>query len=186
MRDFDRDEVRREGPWMVRAGQGPGTLVVLDPAGAAKHDELPATWRELTADHTVVWIRLPAGGSLSEVDDELVTLARDGGTVDLVTSGPEAEAALRFATQHAEAVRSVLLVDPAAEDTRFERTEADIADALWEKRMRPALKELTEAGVAVRVIAHSHADSEDRVPAPLPLGHPEVVTAVRHALAEIA
>ena len=43
------EPVRSEGPAVVTAGDPSGPkVIVLDPAGAAKHGELPATWRPLT------------------------------------------------------------------------------------------------------------------------------------------
>ena len=41
------------------------------PAGARKHDELPATIRPFGAKRRIVWCRLPAGRALTEADDLL-------------------------------------------------------------------------------------------------------------------
>ena len=59
-------DARADGPSVVRKGPTDGPIVVVvDPQGDAKHDELPATWRGLAEDVGVVWWRLPVSGSAS-------------------------------------------------------------------------------------------------------------------------
>jgi hypothetical protein len=169
VRDFDTDGPRSQGPSVVWAGLADGpALVVVDPSGAAKHDELPATWHGLAEEYKIVWCRVPASDRLPEdVEDVLETLAQEQTRVDLVAAGTTCDAAISLAAQFAAAVRSVLLVDP---------TELPGDPA--------ATSELADAGVRTRVVARSHAGATDRVPPPLPLGHPEVVAGVRAALVD--
>ncbi|WP_433271908.1 hypothetical protein ACQPZF_14405 [Actinosynnema sp. CS-041913] len=70
-------EAKPSGPSVVWAGpSGAPVVLVLDPAGAAPHGELPATWRPLTEHLRVVWCRLPvADEPLHEAEAVLADLA---------------------------------------------------------------------------------------------------------------
>lgn len=192
MRDLSAEPQRAQGPPLVWEGPaGARAVLVLDPSGAAKHDELPATWRGLAERTQVVWCRTPVAGSPDELDDlndavaALGTLAARDATVDLVASGPIAEAAMRLADEHARQVRSLLLVDPGSAHEEVSSAEAERADQLWSKRMSERWEQLHAEGITVRVVAHSKPDARDRIEPPLPLGHPDVVRAVSSALAEL-
>jgi len=147
---------------VVWAGQDDGpALVVVDPSGAAKHD-LPPTWHQLAEYFQVAWCRIPASDrSLEELEDVLETLTERRVSANLVASGEACSAAIAIAHQFADVVSSVLLVDPVGDDT------ATLADT----------------DIEVRVVARSHDGPDDRVEAPMPLGHPEVVEGVVTALA---
>jgi pimeloyl-ACP methyl ester carboxylesterase len=170
VREFDKNGPRSDGSPVVWAGQEEGpALVVVDPAGAARHDELPPTWDKLAEHFQVAWCRVPASEhSLEEVEDVLETLSERRASATLVASGEACEAAIAIAKQFADIVSAVLLVDPPEGDI-----SADTGS-------------LTETGVEVRVVARSHHGDTDRVEAPMPLGHPEVVDAVVTALAGMA
>jgi pimeloyl-ACP methyl ester carboxylesterase len=162
VREFDNEGPRADGAPVVWAGQDEGpALVVIDPSGAAKHDELPATWDRLARHFQVAWCRVPASEhSLEEVEDVLETLAERQTPATIVASGAACPAAMAIAHQFADLVTTVLLVDPVGDtlaDTDFE----------------------------VRVVARSHPGPSDRVEAPMPLGHPEVVEGIVSALAGI-
>ncbi|MBB4683267.1 hypothetical protein [Amycolatopsis jiangsuensis] len=175
------DPRRAEGPTVVTAGEGGPQLIVLDPAGLSKHGELPATWRPLAEDHRIVWCREPSEGALSQADDLLGDADPGAPPISVVASGPLAGDALALAERHPGAARRVLLVDPAAEGF-LEADDATDADADWMAEHRDRVTALREAGTEVRVIAHSRDDERDRVPAPLPLGHPDVAAAVAAAV----
>lgn len=162
VREFDSDGPRAEGPPVVWAGPELGpALVVIDPMGEAKHEDLPATWHKLAANHQVAWCRLPASrDSVEDLEDVLETLAERRTRVDVVASGEACPAAVALAGQFDDVVRSVLLVDPPDE------TSGD-----------------TPGAPDVRVVARSTGGERDRVEAPLPLGHPDVVAGVVAALA---
>jgi hypothetical protein len=178
------DPVRAAGPPAVTEGTPDGPIVlVLDPAGAAKHDELPATWRELARDWQITWCRLPSGGALSEADDVLAAPPRPGRSVNVVASGPFADDALRLAQRHTDTVRSVLLVDPAA-DRYISPDRGDTETRRWEEETAERRTALADAGIEVKVVAYSTGGQRDRVPAPIPLGHPDVAEAVRQAIEE--
>ncbi len=151
---------------MVWAGREEGpALVVVDPSGAAKHNELPPTWDRLAERFQVAWCRVPASKrSLEDVEDVLETLHERRATANLVASGEACESAVTIGLQFGEIVSSVLLVDPP-----------DTADTA----------KLADSGVEVRVVARSHDGPSDRVEAPMPLGHPEVVEGLVAALAGI-
>jgi hypothetical protein len=165
VREFDKKGPRADGAPVVWAGQDEGpALVVVDPSGAAKHDELPATWDRLAQHFQVAWCRVPASEhSLEEVEDVLETLAERQTPANIVASGEACPAAIAIAHQFADLVSSVLLVDPVGDDTST----------------------LADTDIEVRVIARSHHGPTDRVEAPMPLGHPEVVEGVVSALAGI-
>jgi hypothetical protein len=163
--------------------QGPenpvGTIIVLDPAGAASHGGLPATWRQLTDRWTVVWCRLPVDDSAWQLAEFMQSVT---GPVDVVAAGSASAAAMAIGGRHNEVVRSVLLVDPAAGDTPVDVATARIADDMWMKREAPMIDALALEGVSVRVIAHSFQGDRDRREPPLPLGHPDVVSVLRAQL----
>ncbi|GLY65665.1 hypothetical protein [Amycolatopsis taiwanensis] len=178
------DPVRAAGPPAVTEGTPDGPIVlVLDPAGAAKHAELPATWRELAEDWQITWCRLPSPGALTEADDLLADPPRPGRSVHVVASGPFADDALSLAQRHTDTVRSVLLIDPAA-DRYISPDRGDAETRHWEEDTAARRTALADAGVEVKVVAYSTGGERDRVPAPIPLGHPDVAEAVRQAIEE--
>ncbi|MQA09809.1 MAG: hypothetical protein GEU98_14910 [Pseudonocardiaceae bacterium] len=183
MRDLTADPQRAEGPPVVWEGSANArAVVVLDPSGAAKHDELPATWRSLAERQQVVWCRTPASGSLADADEVLGRLTARDAVVDVVASGPIAENAMALVGQHRGHVRSLLLVDPGAEHEHVSSAGARSADAAWTRRVSRRWEDLDADGVRVRVVAHSEPTERDRIEPPLPLGHPDVVSAVADAL----
>jgi pimeloyl-ACP methyl ester carboxylesterase len=183
--DYSADPVRAEGPPAVTEGTPDGPIVlVLDPAGIGKHEGLPATWREPARHWQLIWCRLPSDGSLLEADEALADPPTPGQVVHVLASGPYADAALRLAESHPDSVRSVLLVDPGA-NGYVAPGLGDEADQRWEADHAARIEALARAGIEVRVIAHSMGGARDRIPAPLPLGHPDVVDAVRKAVAEL-
>jgi hypothetical protein len=183
--DYSPDPVRADGPPAVTEGTpGRPIVLVLDPTGAAKHEALPATWRPFGDRWQIVWCRLPADGGLSEADEILTDPPTPGRIAHVVTSGPYGEAALGLAERHPGTVRSVLLVDPAATGY-IEVGDCGVADEHWEKEIAPRRAALNRSGIEVRVVAHSEGGERDRVPAPLPLGHPDVVEAVQQSVAEL-
>ncbi|MGH3880163.1 MAG: hypothetical protein ACRDSK_24330 [Actinophytocola sp.] len=159
MREFDTEGPRAEGPPVVWAGPELGpALVVVDPSGAAKHEGLPATWHELAASHQIAWCRVPASrDSIEDLEDVLETLAERQTRVDVVAVGQACPAAVALASQFDDVVRLVLLVDPPPDTPEKEN---------------------------VRVVARSGGGERDRIEAPLPLGHPDVVAGIVMALAE--
>lgn len=178
------EPARSEGPSVVTAGDASGPkVIVLDPAGAGKHDELPATWRPLTEKRAIFWCRVPAGGALTEADDVLGDAGPDDPQIAIVASGPFAAEALQLAERHSGAASHLLLVDPAS-DAFLPSGDAAKANEAWLAEHEDVVTKLREAGTQVRVVASSTDGPEDRVPPPLPLGHPTVVAAVRMALGE--
>ncbi|MCE7006968.1 hypothetical protein LWC34_29680 [Kibdelosporangium philippinense] len=172
MRQFESHGPRARGPAVVWAGldRGPA-LVVVDPAGEARHATLPATWRPLAERFQVAWCRVPAsGGALWDVEDVLETLAQEQVQADLVASGTVSDAAIALAAQFGATVRSVLLVDPGPGERNSPTLSSDRGVAAG--RMR------------IRVVARSVRDHRNRVEPPMPLGHPDVVGGVLTALAE--
>ncbi|GAB2966820.1 hypothetical protein LWP59_21615 [Amycolatopsis acidiphila] len=183
---YSPDPVRAEGPAVVTEGTPDGPIVlVLDPGGEAKHEGLPATWREQLDSWLVVWCRVPAEGGLTAADELLADPPGNGKTVHILSSGPSTDEALRLAEAHTESVRSVLLVDPGATGFVAAGDGEDVAQQ-WERETEQRRWALTRSGIDVRVIAHSSGGERDRIPAPLPLGHPDVVTAVKKAIAEFS
>lgn len=170
MREFKSEGPRSEGPPVVWAGRDEGpALVVVDPSGAARHDDLPATWHRLAEQFQVAWCRVPASRrSLEDIEDVLETLAERHWPTNLVAGGDACGAAIAIAHQFGDVVHSVLLVDPAE--------PGDPDDAA----------KLSDSGVSLQVVARSHGGDTDRVEAPMPLGHPEVVRGVVSALAGLS
>lgn len=165
--DHAHDPVRADGPAAVTEGTPDGPIVlVLDPAGEAKHGGLPATWREQTRSWRVLWCRMPADGGLGEAD-ELMADPPGEGVVHVVSGGAAAGNALRLAEEHAGTVRSLLLVDPADDE----------AGGTAERHQK-----LRDAGVEVEVF--EHAPGETQVD-PIPLGHPDVVAAVAKSIDQL-
>ncbi|MCE7007027.1 hypothetical protein LWC34_29975 [Kibdelosporangium philippinense] len=166
MRQFDNGGPRAQGPAVVWTGLDHGpALVVVDPVDAAKHAEVPATWRPLAERFQIAWCRVPAGGgSLRDVEDVLETLAQDQTRADMVASGMVCKGAIALAALFDATVRSVLLVDPGP---------VDPGDRLG-----------AAAEVRTRVVARSVGGDRDRVEPPIPLGHPDVVDGVITALEE--
>ncbi|MCP2163757.1 hypothetical protein [Goodfellowiella coeruleoviolacea] len=185
MRDFDANPARAQGPAEVWAGPVDApTVVVLDPAGEAKHGELPASWRELSQRFQVVWCRLPVDhGQVSEVEDVFQELAEPGRTIDVVASGPIAQQALDLVARHPGLVRKALLVDPEGTGATAPPEATAFEDALWKERTLALRRELAVAGTSVEVVAWSWGGDRDRVEPPLPLGHPDVVSQIERALA---
>jgi len=159
VREFENDGPRSDGPAVVWAGleHGPA-LVVVDPSGAARHDDVPATWHAVAEHFQVAWCRVPASNrSLEDIEDVLETLADRRSPVTMVAAGNACAPALAIATQFSDLVNTVLLVDPTGDEP--------------------------ETAVPTQVVARSEGGAEDRVEPPLPLGHPEVVKGVTAALA---
>ena len=162
-------EVRAAGPSTVRTSppHAPAVLV-LDPAGEAKNGRLPATWRPLGDRAAVLWCRLPAaarqGVTSWQLADEFDT-ARHG--VHVVAGGTAARPALTLAADCASVVRSVVLVDPPL-------------SALPE--LAGLARGLGADSVPVQLVVSTTRDATD---APLPLGHPEVVSAVVQTMAAV-
>ncbi|GHH46753.1 hypothetical protein [Lentzea cavernae] len=152
MREFDEPS-RTSGPGVVADGPaGAPTVLVIDPAGEAPHNEIPATWRNLTDRLRIVWLRVPAAPTWQSTVDKVLTMHRDDvkPVLDVVTSGPIAADVLDLVRRHEDLVRSVLLVDP----------EVEVHDEF------------------ARVVVRSSDSPDDRIPPPLPLGHPDVVFGV--------
>ncbi|MET9631506.1 hypothetical protein ABZX92_28985 [Lentzea sp. NPDC006480] len=117
MRDFS-EPARATGPGVVADGpSGVATILVIDPAGEALHNDIPATWRPLADTVRVVWLRVPAAPSWKSTVDKVLSMHRDDTStqLDVVTSGPLATDVLDLVRDHADLVRSVLLVDPEAD-----------------------------------------------------------------------
>ncbi|OLF13399.1 hypothetical protein [Actinophytocola xanthii] len=172
MRKFDDSGPRADGPPVVWTGPEVGpALVVIDPSGAARHAELPPTWRQLTQDHQVAWCRVPASRrSVEDIEDVLESLAeRQAPSVTMVAAGEACSTAIEVARQFESLVTQILLVDPT-DDTPESARVTVVARSAGEGTSGRGDKEV---------------DPEvDRVPAPLPLGHPDVVAGVVAALSE--
>jgi pimeloyl-ACP methyl ester carboxylesterase len=175
VREFEADDARSAGPAVVwRGPAGAPAVVVLDPAGEAKHNELPATWRPLAEHLRVGWCRLPAEvGEAPAVTDVLVGLA-DGAVehVHLVAGGTAAEPALRLAARYRDVVRTVVAVDPAPGRAA---AEGESPTDWWDRETAGERGQLTDAGVRVRCFVSRDTDPSVRVERPVPLGHPDVV-----------
>lgn len=151
-------EPRAEGPALVTVGPDQAaTVLVLDPAGEARHRRLPATWRPLARHVGVRWYRLPAADRLRR------PLPEPTGRCHLVAGGSAAAAALDLADDHPDAVESVLLVGPTEVDPD---TDPGLDPDIGEPARYP-----------VTVI---RGDGDH----PTPLGHPGVVEQVVRTLVE--
>jgi hypothetical protein len=163
------DQVRTAGPSMVSTGLSRApTVVVLDPAGEAKRGLLPATWRPLGHHVHVVWWRLPAVARQNVSRRELARefdQAVDG--VRLVAGGRATVPAMELAVDCAATVRSLVLVDPP---------EPDVGE------LTALARELGIENMPVQLVVSS---AERRTVRPLPLGHPEVVSAVVQTVAVV-
>jgi hypothetical protein len=156
------ETVRADGPAMVVKGPDHGpVVVVLDPSGDAKHDELPATWRPLTEDVGVVWWRLPSALRAGSTGDRLLDyLPGHHDRVYLVGVHDAALLTLSLAVGHRDLVRLVVLVDP-----------------LWPEHDLSAIGRIGhDPEPAVRQVRTD--GTGDR----LPVGHPDVVAEVVQAL----
>lgn len=158
---------RRAGPPVVTAGllTAPA-VVVIDPVGAAKHDDIPATWHPMTHRRHIVWCRTPTPDSLAAADEQIKALAGRRAVIDIVSAGHLAGLAVVLAEGWAPVIRSLVLVDPGD----GERPPTD-----WDERG------LAAADVAVRILDVAEIE-DDR---PLSLGHPTVVAAVDTALDDL-
>lgn len=153
-----------EGPAVVTAGDASGPkVIVLDPAGAGNHGELPATWRPLAERRGVFWCRVAVGGALTAADDLLGDRSPGDPAIAVVAGGPFAAEALQLVERHPGSVEHLLLVGPGP-------------DALDD-----AVAEVRETGTDVRVVTPDSAGAGTQVP----LGHPDVVAAVRSALGDV-
>src|SRR5882757_6944650 len=88
VREFDDGGPRSDGPAVVWAGleHGPA-LVVVDPTGAARHNDLPATWHAVRDHFQIAWCRVPASTrSLEDIEDVLETLAERRAPVTMVAA----------------------------------------------------------------------------------------------------
>jgi pimeloyl-ACP methyl ester carboxylesterase len=162
VREFEKSGPRAQGAPVVWAGREEGpALVVVDPAGTARHHELPPTWDQLADHFQVAWCRIPASKrTIEDVEDVFETLADRGSPVNLVASGDACGSAIALAREYRDLVTAVLLVDPP--------------------------DPVPDDDVEVRVVARSDRGPDDRVEPPLPLGHPAVVSGLVHALASMA
>ncbi|MFK0250769.1 hypothetical protein ACIQUM_39255 [Amycolatopsis azurea] len=162
------DPVRAEGPPVVNDGEDEqAKLLVLDPAGEGKNGELPATWRPLAARRQIIWCRLPVDGALSQAEDLLEDAEPGDPSIDVVAAGESAGDALRLAERHPGAAAHVLLIDPVPDES------SELAE-----RVR-------SAGTAVEVLPHSEGEPYNRIPPPLPLGHPDVVAGLTKILGDV-
>ena len=158
----DSDEVRADGPAVVRNGPSDGlTVVVLDPLGEAKHDAVPATWRSVADEVGVVWWRLPATERPAEPGADQPTGLLDGvGTAHLVGANGAALLTLALAVGHRDQVASVVLVDPP-----------------WPVSDLPYVRRIVgDPDLPLQQVVTADA---------LPLGHPDVVRAVLRAVAPL-
>lgn len=150
-------DVRTDGPIVVRKGPEHGpAVVVLDPHGDAKHDRLPATWRPLAEDVRISWWRLPAVARSGLPGHVLPAELADVAPAHLVAAGNAALLAVSLAAECPGEVRSTILVDPP-----------------WEIEVS-SLRHTVDYDVVI-----TRSDPADDG---LPLGHPDVVTAVVAAL----
>jgi hypothetical protein len=173
-------------------GGGPSAdeLLVLDPAGAGKHDEPPASWRALGNLAHVTWLRLPAMDTpVATAREKLAELAASGRRLHLLAAGEAVPLAELLALEHPRSLTSMLLVDSPPEPTGGPASDgAAVTDSATVTGQAPpvhgsapARQELTRHGVAVHVLTYRDAERADRG-APLPLGHPQVVVALRRQL----
>jgi hypothetical protein len=163
------DDARAAGPVLVRKGPRNAPIVlVIDPAGEAKHDELPATWRPLAEHLDLIWCRLPASLRQGVRTSDLIatldtTVPR---RVHVVAGGLAVAPAIALAAAHLDVVASMVLVDPPAD---LRDGVAELAD------------QISAEGTSVRLLVGDHAGPHEP---PLPIGHPDVVQAVVRTLIE--
>lgn len=179
MRDFQDDEVRGAGPAVVWQGPERAPVVlVLDPAGEAKHDALPATWRPLAEHLRIGWCRLPAEAGGVSVEELLGEVDQ---RVHLVAAARAAESALRLADEYSDRVRSVVVVDPAPRAISGEVApevgpgRGDSYTDWWNTATAELRQKLIAEGVRVAAFFSRDTDPAVRVEPPVPLGHPDVV-----------
>lgn len=182
VREFASDAVRGAGPAVVWEGpEDAPVIIVLDPAGEAKHGQVPATWRPLAEHLRVGWFRLPAeAGDEPTVEDVIGHVTR---RMHLVASGTAAEPALRLALEHAGLVRSLVVVDPAPVDPSTS-TIHDYQSAVdwWNSETEATRRRLLADGVRLGAFVSRESDPAVRVEPPVPLGHPDVVGRVVQTL----
>lgn len=174
---------RQVGPPVVHQGvPGGPAVLVLDPAGEAKHGGLPATWRPLEDQAHVVWLRLPAVPTeLPDVSRLLDELWTERPRVHVLASGPAADLALQLGSTHPEHVGSVLLVDPVSGLEERRVGPAEVTE--WERRTELQRRAMGERGIDVRIVATSEDDpAVARQQGSLPLGHPDVVHQVTQTI----
>ncbi|WP_051399998.1 hypothetical protein [Haloechinothrix halophila] len=148
---------REVGPSLVTAGLAGGpAIMVFDPDGLAKHDDVPASWHHLLWRHQVLWCRLPAMDSLAEATQKTHELAAARLPLDVVAGGTGAAVAVDFCQAHRP--RSLLLVDPGTVPESVSRLHDD--------------------GVRISVLG------TEGEPEPRTLGHPDVVVAVTDLVGE--
>lgn len=152
-------DVRADGPAVVRKGPAHGSaVVVIDPSGEGKHDELPATWRPLAEAVAVVWWRLPAAARVGMDGDAVPAELTDGlAPVYVVSRGDAALLAVSLAAQRRDVVRGVILVDPP-----------------WQDESLSSVGDTTPSVTVHHVVTGQSGHDRDG----LPLGHPDVVRAV--------
>ncbi|MBC6446222.1 hypothetical protein [Actinokineospora xionganensis] len=155
------------------------TLVVLDPADTAAHGDLPATWRPFAQTRRVLWCATARDGLRNAVTR---ALAEADGPVDLLAAGIAADPALEVAAESPDRVNRVLLVDPGADADVAPGGPAEEASDEWMRSRAGRRQALAAAGVDVSLVAYSEGGARDRVPPPIPLGHPDVLDAVLEAL----
>ncbi|CAM3145925.1 hypothetical protein SAXI111661_20210 [Saccharomonospora xinjiangensis] len=174
MRDFHENGVRGAGPAVVWQGpEGAPVVLVLDPAGEAKHETLPATWRPLAEHLHIGWCRLPAEvGDAPSVEDVLAGVSE---RVHLVAAATAAEAALRLAGEHTGQVRSVVVVDPAPVRGAVPADPDGSFRTWWDSGTAEERQRLRARGVRVAAFVTRATDPAVRVEPPVPLGHPDVV-----------
>lgn len=174
---FPVDIPRASGPAPANGGDS-RALLVLDPAGADAGDGVPVAWRPMALTRRIVWCRVPAGG-FEHARRFLREPEVGRRAVDVVSTGPTARSAVRLAHDNADRVRSLLLLDPAAEQYLHPTT-------VTSQGAGTGIRDLADAGVIVRVISHQLTiGTQDPVHPQLPLGHPEAVTALAGAVAEL-
>lgn len=169
--------------------EGAPVVLVLDPAGEAKHETLPATWRPLAEHLRIGWCRLPAGfGDTPSVEDLLRGVQQ---RVHLVAAATAAEPALRLAHEYVGQVRSVVAIDPApvsAPETGPDTAPgsgggpASPAADWWDEATARRRQDLRTHGVRVAAFVSRETDPAMRVEPPVPLGHPDVVGRVLQLL----
>ncbi|MFB9728369.1 hypothetical protein [Haloechinothrix salitolerans] len=143
---------REVGPTLVTAGlAGAPAIMVFDPDGLAKHEDVPASWHHLLWQHQVLWCRLPAMDTLTEATQKVHELAAARLPLDVVAGGTGAAIAVDFCESHPP--RSLLLVDPGTVPAE-------------------SVTRLSDGGVRVSVVG------DEGEPEPRTLGHPDVVAAV--------